>query len=62
MTIERTTVSGRKATVAYIRDDFTPTTPEKATLAKVLFDDGDIVFLSMARDAPLTARDAHITE
>ena len=37
MTIERTLVDGREATVAYIRDDFTPTTPDKATLVKVLF-------------------------
>lgn len=54
MTIERTTVDGRKATVAYILDDFTPTTPAKATLVKVLFDDGDIMFLVPARDALTT--------
>jgi hypothetical protein len=60
MTIERTTVEGRKATVAYILDDFTPTTPDKATLIKVLFDDGDILFVIPARDAPQPARDAQL--
>lgn len=54
MTIERKTIDGRKATVAYIRDDFTPTTPEKATLVKVIFDDGGILFAVPARDALTT--------
>ena len=52
MTIERTIVDGRKATVAYILDDFTPTTPEKATLIKVIFDDGGVLFAVPAREAP----------
>ena len=54
MTIERTLVDGRKATVAYIRDDFTPTTPEKATLIKIIFDDGEVEFAVPARDALTT--------
>lgn len=51
MTIERTKIAGRKATIAYIRDDFTPTTPEKATLIKVIFDDGEVRFATPAREA-----------
>jgi hypothetical protein len=43
--IERQTIKGREATVAYITDDFEPTTKGKATLVKVIFDDGDTLYL-----------------
>jgi hypothetical protein len=44
--IERTMVSGRPATVAYINRDFTPADKTNWELAKVLFDDGEMVFLT----------------
>ncbi len=43
--IERYTVDGREATVAYVDDKFNPTTQGKATLVKVIFDDGEVTFL-----------------
>ena len=45
--IERTTVNGLLATVAYLKNDFTPSDEASADLAKVVFDDGHIVFLVM---------------
>jgi hypothetical protein len=45
--IVQTTVNGRKATVAYITKDFEPATKEAADLAKVIFEDGEVVFLNM---------------
>jgi len=43
--IERTEVDGRPATVAYITGDFQPATKEDWELAKIIFDDGEVVFL-----------------
>src|SRR5262249_31947815 len=48
--IQRQTINGRKATVAYIKRDFTPVSPADAEMAKVVFDDGDVIFLSPATD------------
>ncbi len=48
--IERQTLDGRNATVAYLKDDFTPTEFAEATLLKVIFDDGEILFLRPALD------------
>ena len=45
--IERTTVSGRPATVAYVTSDMQPADKDKADFARVLFDDGDSAFLAM---------------
>jgi hypothetical protein len=42
--IENTVVNGRKATVAYIKRDFTPATKETAEMVKVIFDDGEVIF------------------
>lgn len=43
--IEKTTVSGKPATVAYILRDFTPASKEDAEMAEVQFEDGEVVFL-----------------
>ena len=37
--IETILVDGRKATVAYLKKDFTPTEPADAEMVKILFDD-----------------------
>jgi hypothetical protein len=42
--IQRETVEGRPATVAYLDHDFEPATPETATLVKVMYDDGETAF------------------
>jgi hypothetical protein len=44
--IERTLVNERPATVAYIDDKFRPVDREDATLVKVIFDDGERIFLT----------------
>jgi hypothetical protein len=44
--IERTTIEGRAATVAYITRDFQPADKTNWELAKILFDDGEMVLLS----------------
>jgi len=44
--IERTMINGRPCTVAYIRNDFTPADKDTFDLVKVLFDDGEVVFLA----------------
>ena len=43
--IERQKVNGRDATVAYLASDFNPVDKTKATMVKLIFDDGDIYFL-----------------
>lgn len=43
--IERQKVDGRDATVAYLNLDMEPTTVDDAELVKVIFDDGQILFL-----------------
>ena len=43
--IERTEVDGRAATVCYLMAGFTPTDAASAELIKLIFDDGEIVFL-----------------
>jgi hypothetical protein len=44
--IVNTTVSGRDATVVYMKRDFTPCSDQDYELAKVIFADGDVVFLT----------------
>jgi hypothetical protein len=58
--IERTLVNGRKATVAYIKKDFTPATAETAEMAEVEFENGDRVFLVM--EEPKPEKENHIAE
>lgn len=43
---EQTTIGGRGATIAYLTRSFEPATPETFEIAKVIFDDGDVVFLT----------------
>jgi hypothetical protein len=45
--IEKTEVDGRPATVIYLDADMIPVTRDEATLAKVLFDDGEHVWLTL---------------
>jgi hypothetical protein len=45
--IRRETVEGREATVAYLRGNFEPCDPDDAEVAKVIFDDGNVVFAAL---------------
>jgi hypothetical protein len=47
--IERQTIDGREATVAYLDNKFKPATKDTATLIKVIFDDGQVLFLTPAK-------------
>lgn len=51
--IEKQTIEGRPALVAYLDDDFEPVDQDKATLVKVVFDDpeGGVLFLTPAKAA-----------
>lgn len=49
--IVRTTVDGRPAAVAYIKQDFTPCSKEQAELVRVHWDDGDTAFLVPQKSA-----------
>ncbi len=48
--LEKTIINGRHATVAYLNRDMSPATKDKHQLVKVIFDDGEIVFLTPAPD------------
>jgi hypothetical protein len=41
--IERRTIKGRRATVAYLTSEFTPADKDDYQLVKILFDDGDMM-------------------
>lgn len=43
--IERQTIDGRDATIAYLTDKFAPATADTAQYVKVVFDDGEMFFL-----------------
>lgn len=43
--IERQTIDGREASVAYLSADFQPASRDDWYLAKVIFDDGEVVFV-----------------
>lgn len=49
--IERQTIDGREASVAYLDDAFTPADRTTATFIKVLFDDGEMAILAATPDA-----------
>lgn len=50
MTVRRNqVVGGRAATVSYLDEDFLPSSPDDATLAKVIYDDGDSRWLRFTR-------------
>ena len=42
--IERTTIDGKPATVAYLKGAMKPASKEDHTFVKVIFDDGNVVF------------------
>lgn len=42
--IERQSIGGRMATVAYLTADFLLTTSDDAAVVKIKFDDGEILF------------------
>jgi hypothetical protein len=44
--IERQTIDGRAATVAYLYDGFEPADKRDFDLVKIIFDDGQTVFAS----------------
>ena len=47
--IERTTVDGKPATVAYLKGDFVPASKEDCTFIKVIFDNGNVMFATKER-------------
>jgi predicted SnoaL-like aldol condensation-catalyzing enzyme len=49
--IKRETIEGREATVAYLTKDMKPTSPEKADIVKVIFDDGDAIMAVPHRES-----------
>ena len=44
--IERRQIDGKQSTVAYLNNDFEPCDPEDAELVKVIFDNGDVLWLT----------------
>jgi hypothetical protein len=50
--IERQTINGRPATIAYLDSAFNPASKDDAAFAKLNFDDGEMIFLSTAPMAP----------
>ena len=52
--IERQTIDGRDATIAYLTNKFAPATADTAQYVKVVFDDGEMFFL--LTDIPPGAR------
>ena len=54
--IERTTIDGKYATVAYLKGDMVPCGPDEAEFVKVLFDDGGATFGQRVRDGDPTRR------
>jgi hypothetical protein len=44
--IERQTIDGREATVAYLTEDFEPAEKDDADLIKIIYDDGETAWLS----------------
>ena len=47
--IEQETIEGRKATVAYMKEGFEPASKDEATLIKVVFEDGEVIWLTPPR-------------
>jgi len=55
--IERQTINGRGVVIAYLTEDFQPASKKKAPLAKLVFDDGEIVFLRIPQEPATTTVD-----
>ena len=43
--IERVTIDGEEAYAAYVNKDFEPVDKDKATLVKLIFDNGKVMFM-----------------
>ena len=43
--IERVTIDGEEAYAAYVNKDFEPVDKDKATLVKLIFDNGKVMFV-----------------
>jgi len=48
--IKRETIDGREAFVAYLTRDMEPADEDDAELIKVIFDDGQVMFLTASGD------------
>jgi hypothetical protein len=42
--IEHQTINGRRATVAYLGEDFSPVDRGQESMVKIIFEDGEVVF------------------
>ncbi len=51
--IEKRHIDGRPATIVYLMAaDFAPATPATADLVKIIFDDGEVAFLTPCPELP----------
>lgn len=50
--IERVEVDGRKGAAAWVDDRFNPVAKDKATLVKIVFDDGEQLILNAVTGQP----------
>lgn len=46
--IEHKSIEGRSATIVYLKSNMTPASKDDHDMVKVIFDDGEIVFLKAA--------------
>lgn len=60
--IERQTIDGRDVTVAYLTRDWQPATKDNHDLAKLLFDDGEMILLTGNSDDPDKFLREHATD
>ena len=49
--IEDRVINGRKAKVVWMKHNFVPCDPDGAALVKVLFEDGEMLFLTPRKEA-----------
>lgn len=52
--IRREEIDGRPATVAYLDDEFQPVEFEKATVLKIIYDDGEVAFARVGAEGELS--------
>jgi len=58
--IEHTVFNGRPATLCWVDDDFVPCSKDKATMLRVLFDDGATMWLHRAPDDEEEPNDGNV--
>lgn len=51
--LQETIINGRKATVAFMDNEFHPANRDVATMSKVIFEDGEVLFVSLKREVNL---------